>query len=39
MEQAYYRDSGGLEKFDGMVAQGQLTVAYRNTGVTIYKVN
>jgi YYY domain-containing protein len=38
MEQAYYGPSGGLAKFDTMVAQGLLTVAYRNPGVVIYAV-
>jgi uncharacterized membrane protein len=38
MEQAYYRDSNGLAKFETMVAQGQLAVAYHNPGVTIYEV-
>jgi uncharacterized membrane protein len=39
MELAYYRDSGGLRKFDQMAAAGQLVVVHRNPGVTIYKVN
>ncbi len=39
MEQAYYGASGGLGKFDAMVAQGSLSVAYRNPGVTIYAVS
>jgi uncharacterized membrane protein len=39
MEQAYYGPSGGLGKFDAMVSQGSLSVAYRNPGVTIYAVN
>ena len=38
MEQAYYFPSGGLAKFDAMVARGQLSVAYQNPGVTIYQV-
>jgi len=39
MEQAYYASSGGLGKFDAMVSQGSLSVAYHNPGVTIYAVN
>jgi hypothetical protein len=39
MEQAYYGASGGLGKFDAMVAQGSLQVVYRNPGVTIYAVS
>ncbi len=31
-------DPAGLAKFDRMVAAGQLSVAYRKLGVTIYKV-
>ena len=38
MELAYYRDSGGLNKFASMTAQGRLKVAYQNPGVTIYEV-
>ncbi len=38
MERAYYTAPGGLSKFDLLVAQGQLLVAYRNPGVTIYAV-
>jgi YYY domain-containing protein len=38
MEQAYYFPSGGLAKFEAMVARGQLAVAYQNPGVTIYQV-
>jgi YYY domain-containing protein len=39
MERAYYGASGGLGKFDAMVSQGSLQVAYRNPGVTIYAVS
>ena len=39
MERAYYGPSGGLGKFDSMVSQGSLSVAYRNLGVTIYAVS
>jgi len=38
LERAYYRDSGGLGKFEEMAARGMLHVAYRNPGVTIYRV-
>jgi uncharacterized membrane protein len=38
MEQAYYRDSIGLAKFETMVTKNQLTIAYHNPGVTIYEV-
>ena len=38
MEQAYYGPSGGLAKFDTMVAQGLLSVAYRNPGTVICRV-
>jgi YYY domain-containing protein len=37
MEQAYY-DPVGLSKFERMVADGMLEVAFRNEGVTIYEV-
>jgi YYY domain-containing protein len=38
MERALYGDSGGLGKFDALVAAGQLGVVYQNPGVTIYEV-
>jgi len=38
LEHAYYRSSGGLEKFERMTAEGLLSVAYRNPGVVIYRV-
>ena len=38
MEQAYYLSSGGLDKFDFLVARGDLTIVYQNPGVTIYAV-
>jgi YYY domain-containing protein len=37
LEHAYYPPEG-LAKFDQMVAEGLLRVAYRNEGVTIYEV-
>ncbi|MGH2523168.1 MAG: DUF2298 domain-containing protein, partial [Anaerolineales bacterium] len=37
MERAYYPPDG-LAMFDGMVASGQMVVAYQNRGVTIYEV-
>jgi uncharacterized membrane protein len=37
LERAYY-PPGGLAKFEAMAAQGRLSVAYQNPGVTIYKV-
>jgi len=38
MEQAYYRTSGGLDKFDVLVSRGNLTIVYQNPGVIIYAV-
>jgi YYY domain-containing protein len=37
LERAYYPPEG-LAKFDGLAAEGRLTVAYQNPGVTIYEV-
>jgi uncharacterized membrane protein len=37
LEQAYY-DPEGLSKFEQMVTDGMLEVAFRNEGVTIYEV-
>jgi YYY domain-containing protein len=37
LERALYSASGGLEKFETMVAQGLLAVVYRNPGVVIYQ--
>ena len=39
LERAYYKPSGGLEKFETMRRDGILTVAYRNPGVTVYQVS
>jgi uncharacterized membrane protein len=38
MEQAYYGNSGGLNKFDQLLAAGQLDIAYQNPGVVVYGV-
>ncbi|MCC6191961.1 MAG: glycosyltransferase family 39 protein [Anaerolineales bacterium] len=38
MEQAYYAASGGLAKFNALVARGDLSIAYQNPGVTIFAV-
>jgi uncharacterized membrane protein len=37
LERAYY-DAGGLDKFEWMVAEGSLEVAFSNEGVIIYRV-
>jgi uncharacterized membrane protein len=39
MERAYYEATGGLSKFDEMVAQGSLSIAHQNPGTIIYAVN
>jgi YYY domain-containing protein len=38
LERAYY-DEAGMPKFDSMVSNGFLRVAYQNHGTTIYEVN
>jgi uncharacterized membrane protein len=39
LEQALFRLSGGLDKFDALVSRGDLTIVHTNPGVTIYQVN
>jgi len=33
-----YHNAAGLEKFDRMVESGELSVVFRNEGVTIYEL-
>jgi uncharacterized membrane protein len=39
LEHALYGFTGGLAKFDALTASGELTVAHRNDGVTLYQVS
>ena len=38
LEKSYYNPAG-LPKFDVMVQNGFLRIAYQNTGTTVYEVN
>jgi YYY domain-containing protein len=38
LEKSYYRSSGGLGKFEAMMEQGLVKMAYRNPGVSVYQV-